>query len=43
MLGFSAIGSNQQVVEATLQKIVEFVDSLGLAQVGNVETEFFYC
>jgi uncharacterized protein YlxP (DUF503 family) len=43
VLGFSVVGSNRTIVEATLQKIVDFVDGLGLAQVGNVETEFFYC
>ena len=43
VLGFSAVGSSRQIVEATLQKVVEFVDGLGLAQVGNVEMEFFYC
>jgi uncharacterized protein YlxP (DUF503 family) len=43
VLGFSAIGSNRQVVEATLQQIVDFVDGLGLAQVGNAEIEIFFC
>jgi uncharacterized protein YlxP (DUF503 family) len=43
VLGFSAVGSSRQIVEATLQKVVEFVDGLGLAEVGAVETEFFYC
>ena len=27
----------------SLRKIVDYVDGLGLAQVGNAETEFFYC
>lgn len=43
ILGFGVVGSSRQIVEATLQKVVEFVDGLGLAQVGNVEMEFFYC
>ena len=43
VLGFGVVGSSHQVVEATLQKVVDFVDGLGLAQVGEVETEFFYC
>lgn len=43
VLGFSVVSSSRQVVEATLQKVVEFVDNLGLAQVGEAETEFFYC
>jgi uncharacterized protein YlxP (DUF503 family) len=42
VLGFGVVGSSRPVVEATLQKVVEFVDGLGLAQVGEVETEFFY-
>ncbi len=42
ILGFGVVGSSRPVVEATLQKVVEFVDGLGLAEVGAVETEFFY-
>jgi uncharacterized protein YlxP (DUF503 family) len=42
VLGFSAVGSSRQIVEATLQKVVDFVDGLGLAEVGNAETELFY-
>jgi uncharacterized protein YlxP (DUF503 family) len=43
VLGFGVVGSSHQVVEGTLQKVVDFVDGLGLAQVGEVETEFFHC
>lgn len=43
VLGFSAAGSSRPVVEATLQNVVDFIDHLGLAQVGEAETEFFYC
>lgn len=43
ILGFGLVGSSRQVVEATLQKVVDFVDRLGLAQVGEAETEVFYC
>jgi len=43
LLGFAAVGSSRPIVEATLNKIVEFVDSLGLAQVGDYDTEIFYC
>ena len=43
VLGLSVVGSSYQVVEATLQKVVEFVEGLGLAQVGNAEVEFFSC
>jgi len=41
VLGFSVAGSSRPIVEATLQKIVEFVDNLGLAEVGETEIEFF--
>lgn len=43
VLGFGVVGSSRQVVEATLQNVVDFVDELGLAQVGEAEMEFFYC
>jgi uncharacterized protein len=43
VLGFGVVGSSHRIVEATLQKVVEFVDGLGLAQVGEYETEFFHC
>lgn len=43
VLGFGTVGSSRQVVEATLQKVVDFVDGLGLAQVGEAESEIFYC
>ncbi len=43
VLGFSVVGSSRHVVEATLQKVVDFIDNLGLAQVGESEVEFFYC
>jgi uncharacterized protein YlxP (DUF503 family) len=42
VLGFSVVGSSRPIVEATLRKIVEFIDNLGLAEVGQAETEFFY-
>ena len=43
LLGFGVVGSSPQVVEATLQKVVEFVDGLGLAQVGEADVEIFHC
>ncbi|HWP57674.1 MAG TPA: DUF503 domain-containing protein [Candidatus Acidoferrales bacterium] len=43
VLGFGAVGSNSQVVEATLRQIVEFVDGLSLAQVGDTGVEIFHC
>jgi uncharacterized protein YlxP (DUF503 family) len=43
ILGFGAVGSSRVVVEATLQRVIEFVDELGLAQVGEAGMEFFHC
>jgi uncharacterized protein YlxP (DUF503 family) len=43
VLGFGAVGSSRTVVEATLQRVVDFVDELGLAQVGETGVEFFHC
>ncbi|HEY7716287.1 MAG TPA: DUF503 domain-containing protein [Candidatus Binatia bacterium] len=43
VLGFAAAGSNQFVVEATLRKIVDFVEAQGLAQLGDAEVECFHC
>lgn len=43
VLGFGAVGNSQPVVEATLQKVVDFVDGMGLAQVRNTDVEFFHC
>src|SRR5207253_10350755 len=35
VLGCSAVGTSQKVVDATLQRVVEFVDALGLGEVGS--------
>jgi uncharacterized protein len=43
ILGFGVVGSSQSVVEATLEKVVSFVDGLGLAEVGKAEVEIFHC
>jgi uncharacterized protein YlxP (DUF503 family) len=43
VLGFGVVGTSQKVVEATLQSVVEFVDDLGLGEVGGSEVEFFHC
>lgn len=43
VLGFSVAGSDRRIVEATLQKVVDFVDQLGLSQVSDAETELFFC
>ena len=41
VLGFSVIGSSSQVVESTLQQIIEFVDRLNLAQRVDTAVELF--
>ena len=43
ILGFGVVGTSQPIVEATLQKVVDFVDAMGLAEVGRVEVEFYHC
>lgn len=43
VLGFSMVGSDQVLVEAALQKVIDFVGGLGLAEVGAAEMEFFRC
>lgn len=43
ILGFGVVGSSQPVVQATLQKVIDFVDDMGLAQMGDSQVDFFYC
>jgi len=43
VLGFVAAGTSQPVVEATLNKIADFVEALGLAELGESGVEWFYC
>lgn len=43
VLGFGAVGTSRPIVEATLRKIVDFIDDLKLAEVGATEVEFFHC
>jgi uncharacterized protein len=43
ILGFAVVGSSQPVVQATLQKVIDFVDDMGLVQLGDSQVEFFYC
>ena len=43
VLGFGAVGTSQRIIEATLANIVDFIDGLGLAQVGDSQVEFFHC
>ncbi len=42
VLGFGMVGSSQPIVEAALRKVVDFVDSMGLAEVGESKAEIFY-
>lgn len=43
VLGFGVVGTSQPILEATLQKVVDFVDAMGLAEVGRAEIEFYHC
>lgn len=43
VLGFGMVGTSQRVVDASLQKVVEFVDRLKLAEIGETRIEFFHC
>jgi uncharacterized protein YlxP (DUF503 family) len=43
VLGFAAAGTNQPVIEATLQKVVDFIDEMGLAQLSDAGVEVFHC
>jgi uncharacterized protein YlxP (DUF503 family) len=43
VLGFGVVGTSQPILEATLQKVVDFVDALGLVEVGRAEIEFYHC
>jgi uncharacterized protein YlxP (DUF503 family) len=43
LLGFASVGTSQPVVEATLQQVVDFIDALGLAQLGESGVEIFHC
>ena len=43
VLGFGVVGTSQPILEATLQKVVEFIDGMGLAEVGRAEIEFHHC
>ena len=43
VLGFGLLGTDKKVVEKTLNKVVDFVDEMGLAVVADSDSEFFYC
>jgi hypothetical protein len=37
------VGTSEPVVQATLQKVVEFVDGMGLAELGDSNSEIIHC
>jgi uncharacterized protein len=43
VLGFAAAGTSQPVVEKTLSSVVDFVEALGLAELGETQVECFHC
>lgn len=43
LLGFSVVGSSQPIINATLQKIAQAVEEMGLAQVAEARIETFHC
>jgi uncharacterized protein YlxP (DUF503 family) len=43
VLGFAVVGSDRRIVEASLQKVVDFVDEMKLVELGQAEVECFYC
>ena len=43
VLGFAVVGSDRRIVEASLQKVVDFVDQMKLVELGRAAVECFYC
>jgi uncharacterized protein YlxP (DUF503 family) len=43
ILGFAAAGTTQPGVERILSSVVDFIDSLGLAELSDSEMECFHC
>ena len=43
VLGFAVAGTSQPVAEATLRTVVDFIDALGLAEVGEAAVECYHC
>jgi uncharacterized protein YlxP (DUF503 family) len=43
VLGFGMVGSDRRIVEASLQKVLDFIDDLKLGELGNAQVECFYC
>ena len=43
VMGFAAAGTSETVVQATLRRIIDFIENLGLAQLGAAEVECIHC
>jgi Uncharacterized protein conserved in bacteria len=43
VMGFAVAGTSQAVVESTLSQVIDFVETLGLAELGESEVECFHC
>ncbi len=43
LLGFGVVGSSQPIINATLQKVAQVVEEMGLAQVAEARIETFHC
>ena len=42
VLGFGMVGSDRRMVEASLQKVINFIEDLRLGELGDAEVECFY-
>lgn len=43
LLGFGVVGSSQPIINATLQKVAQVVEEMGVAQVAEARIETFHC
>lgn len=43
VLGFAVVGSDRRIVEASLQRVVDFVDEMKLVELGQAEVEWVFC
>jgi uncharacterized protein YlxP (DUF503 family) len=43
VLGFAVVGSSEATVQATLQKVVEFIDGMALAELRDASSELIHC
>lgn len=43
VLGFAVVGSSEAIVQATLQKVIEFIDGMGLAELAGSNSEIIHC